>query len=109
RFDRVLVGKITRQNMDAIAHCGGDNIKRIFAGAGDRDDRALGMQSTRDRAADRSARTGYQHRLAGQIEHHRLLPALKAAMSSGLLIAVVVAPSASRLINPLSTLPAPTS
>jgi len=73
------------------------------------DGRTLRVQGTRHCTAYRSAGTGHQRSLARQVEHHQFLPAVTAATSSGLPIAVTTAPSARRLISPLSTLPAPTS
>ena len=95
--------------MHAILQFGGQRVERVAARSGERDGGALVMQRARDRAADGAGGAGHQRGLGAKIEHQKLLLALNAATSSGLLIAVAIAPSAIRLIRPLSTLPAPTS
>ena len=109
RFDRILVREIAWQHMHAAAQRSRESIESILARAGDRDSRSLCMKCACDRSTERAAGAGYQRSLSVQVEHHALLPALKAATSSGLPIAVAEAPSARRLISPLNTLPAPIS
>jgi hypothetical protein len=43
--------------------------QRLFAGAGEHDVGALGVQPAGDRAADAAAGAGHQRHLAGQVEH----------------------------------------
>ena len=95
--------------MDPVAERGGECVERVLACARNRNCGALRVQRPRDRFADGAAGAGYQRGFAAKIEHYLVLPALKAAMSSGVPIAVVVAPSAMRLLRPASTLPAPIS
>ncbi len=95
--------------MHAVLQFAGKAIEHVAARAGDRHGRALGVQRAGDARADGAGGAGHQRGFAREIEHQKLLLALNAAMSSGLPIAVALAPSAMRLISPLSTLPAPTS
>src|SRR5262249_49775053 len=108
-FNGIFFSEITRQNMHAITHRGGDGLERTFACTRDSNGRTLGVQGSRNCPADCPACTSHEPGLAGQIEHHRFLPAFNAAKSSGLPTAGTVSLPASRLINPLSTFPPPTS
>ena len=95
--------------MDPVAERGGERVEHFLARARDRNCRALRVQRARDRFANGAGGAGDQRGFTAEIEHYLVLPALKAATSSGVPIAVVVAPSAIRLLRPASTLPAPIS
>ena len=89
-------------------------VQRRAARSREGDGRALGVERAGDGAADAAGRAGDESLAAGEIEHVAflvLMPwrqrALKAATSSGVPIAVPVAPGAMRFTRPVRTLPDP--
>lgn len=62
-----------------------------------------------DRSGDAEGRAGGECGSAGHVEHGLSRVALNMSMSSGVPIAVALAPSAMRLLRPVRTLPAPIS
>ena len=74
RLDRVLVGEIRRDDVDALAEVGRERVERRAPRAGERDRRALRMQRPRDRPADAAGRAGDEGLPAGEIEHGALPP-----------------------------------
>ena len=57
-LDRVLVGEVRLDHMDALAELGGELVESRAAGSGEGDGRALGVQSAGDGAADAAGRAG---------------------------------------------------
>ena len=106
----IFVAEICRKHVHPVFELARQLIKRLASGPRDCNRSALFVHRAGDRAADAASGAGDQSSLAGQIEHvaqPRL--DLNAATSPGEPTVFADAFAAMRLINPLSTLPAPTS
>jgi hypothetical protein len=68
RLDRILIREVARQHGRA-ANLGGERVKHLAPGAGDRDRGALRVLRPRNRAADAAGRAGDEGGFAGQIKH----------------------------------------
>ncbi len=108
RLDRILVGQVRRDHVDALAELARQRVERRAARARERDRRALGVQRARDGAADAAGRAGDERLAAVRSNMACPQPVIdvlgvqrpNAVTSSGVPIAVPEAPAAMRLHEP---------